>query len=56
MINNNAVVLHKNNVLTTQITAEAPEPYIQEGHAPLHFSSVGGSVGHRAGKTENAQR
>jgi len=26
-------------------TAEAPEPYIQEGHVPLHFSSVGAHRG-----------
>jgi len=29
--------------------AEAPEPYIQEGHVPLHTKE-----GHRAGATTNA--
>ena len=36
--------------------AEAPAPYIQEGHVPPPtFESGGGTGGHRAGGTANAQ-
>jgi len=38
------------------ILNRGPDPYIQEGHVPLHFSRVGGTEGHVVGVTENAER